>query len=119
MDFLADESCDFWVVRSLRASGHDVIAVCEISPRAEDSHVIDLAVLEGRILLAEDKDFGQLVYAHGQEMAGVISLRFPASARKEIARDVLEPVKREGEKLKGCFVVVQPGRVRIGRKPGN
>ncbi len=34
MLFLADESCDFAVVRTLRAAGHDVVAVAEISPRA-------------------------------------------------------------------------------------
>lgn len=44
MQFLADESCDFGVVRSLRAAGHDVLAVAEISPRAEDEQVIDHAI---------------------------------------------------------------------------
>ena len=63
MCFLADESCDFAVVRALRGAGHDVVAVAEVSPRAEGEVVIDLAVRGGRILLTEDKDFGQLVYA--------------------------------------------------------
>jgi predicted nuclease of predicted toxin-antitoxin system len=51
MRFLADESCDFAVVRALRASGYDITAVSEITPRAEDSNVISLAVREERILL--------------------------------------------------------------------
>jgi hypothetical protein len=41
MRFLADESCDFRVVRALRASGHDVTAVVEVSPGADDEHVIE------------------------------------------------------------------------------
>ncbi len=53
MRFLADESCDFAVIHALRASGHDVIAVSEVTPRAEDSEVIRLAVREKRILLTE------------------------------------------------------------------
>lgn len=81
MRFLADESCDFAVVRALRAAGHDVVAVAERSPRAEDPLVIQLALAEGRIVLAEDNDFGQLVYASGQESQGVIFIRFPANAR--------------------------------------
>jgi len=44
MRFLADESCDFLVVKSLRAAGHDVLAVSEITPSAEDSEVIKIAV---------------------------------------------------------------------------
>jgi predicted nuclease of predicted toxin-antitoxin system len=117
MRFLADESCDFTVVRALRSSGHDVLLVSETAPRAEDSEVISLAVRENRILLTEDKDFGQLVHAHGQETIGVIFLRFPSDTRKQIAKDVVKMVKNEGEKLVGCFVVVQPGRIRIGRNP--
>jgi predicted nuclease of predicted toxin-antitoxin system len=117
MRFLADESCDFAMVRDLRSSGHDVVAVSEIAPRSEDSDVISLAMREGRIVLTEDKDFGQLVYAHGLETIGVIFLRFPPHVRKQIAKDLTKMVKKEGDKLVGSFVVVQPGRIRISRKP--
>ena len=61
MRFLADESCDFAIVRALRAAGHDVRAVAELSPRADDPEVIRLAASEQRILLTEDRHFGQLV----------------------------------------------------------
>ena len=118
MRFLADESCDFAVIRALRAHGHDVLSVSDISPRAEDSEVINLAVREERILLTEDKDFGQLVYAHGQEICGVIFLRFPHSARKQISNEVVRLVKQQREKLIGSFVTIQPGRVRMSRGPG-
>jgi predicted nuclease of predicted toxin-antitoxin system len=118
MRFLVDEGCDFILVKALRAGGHDVLAVSEITPRAEDSDVIELALREKRILLTEDKDFGQLVYAHGRETFGVILLRFPNSARERISRDVCNLVKKQGENLTGCFVTVQPGRIRISRIHG-
>jgi len=117
MRFLADESCDFAVVRALRRAGFDVLCISESSPRTEDSEVIRLALHEGRILLTEDKDFGRLVYSHGQDTLGVIFLRFPTFARREISRDVLNLVKQQGEKLVGSFVTVQPGRIRISHKP--
>jgi len=113
MRFLADENCDFTVVRALRAAGHDVLCVSEITPRAEDSEVIKLADDEKRILLTEDKDFGQLVYSHGQKTLGVIFLRFPTSARRQISRDVVNLVKQQGEKLAGCFITVC-GLIRVG-----
>ncbi len=118
MRFLADESCDFAVVRGLRAAGHEVAAVAEVSPRAEDEAVIDLAIREGRLLLTEDKDFGQLVYANKRSTGGVLLLRFPARARAGLPKAVVELVRRCGERLVGRFVVVQPGRVRVGRRPG-
>ncbi len=114
MRFLADESCDFAVVRALRGAGHDVVAIAEVAPRADDEWVIDMAVQEGRLLLTEDRDFGQLVYAAGHESSGVIFLRFPAGARARIADEVLSLVSERGEQLMGRFVVVQPGRYRIG-----
>ena len=117
MHFLADESCDFAVVRALRAAGFDVLCISESSPRAEDSEVIRLAVREDRILLTEDKDFGRLVYSHGQETLGVIFLRFPTFARRQISRDVVNLVKQQGEKLVGCFITVQPGRIRVSHVP--
>ncbi len=84
MRFLADESCDFAVVRALRAAGHDVVAITEISPRATDEGVMELAIREGRILLTEDKDFGQLVHANQAAAGGVFLLRFPARARADL-----------------------------------
>ena len=116
MQFLADESCDFAIVRTLRAQGHDVLAVLEICRGAEDSKVIALARQEGRVLLTEDKDFGQLAYAGGVPEGGVILLRYPAKARATLCEDLVKLVKRYGEKLKRSFVVMQPGRTRIRGK---
>ncbi len=62
MRFLADESCDFSIVRALRGAGHDVVAVAEQSGGIPDDVVIELARADSRVLLTEDKDFGQLVF---------------------------------------------------------
>jgi predicted nuclease of predicted toxin-antitoxin system len=113
MRFLADESCDFAVVRALRTAGHDVQAVREACPGAPDEVVMQLAIQETRILLTEDKDFGQLVYAGSSLSIGVIFIRFPGNARQGMVKAVLDLLQRLGDKLQGRFVVVQPGRVRV------
>lgn len=115
--FLADESCDFAVVRALRAAGYDVLAVAERAPGARDEDVIRLATSERRILLTEDKDFGQLVFAAGKETCGVIFIRYPAGLRSELPQRVLEAVKRDGSRMQAAFVVLQPKRMRISRLP--
>ncbi len=115
MKFLADESCDFAVVRVLCELGYDVTSVSEISPSIDDVEVIKLAVKDGRILLTEDKDFGQLVHAYGHKTGGVVLLRYPATARKQLVEDVRRLVKAHGKKLAGCFVIAQPGRIRFSR----
>ena len=120
--FLADESCDFAIVRTLRADGYDVIAVGEITQRSDDREVIEQAVREGRILLTEDKDFGWLVFVSHANSAGVILIRFPGNARAALARSVRQLVREHGEELRRAFVVVQPGHIRISaeqRSPGH
>jgi predicted nuclease of predicted toxin-antitoxin system len=114
MRFLADESCDFSAVRTLRAAGHSVVAVAETVQQAYDETVLSFALSDQQILLTEDKDFGQLVFSAGHATAGVLLLRFPATARANMAKAVLALVTERGEQLVGRFTVVQPGHVRIG-----
>ncbi len=115
MRLLADESCDFRVVRALRAAGHDVVAVIEAMPGADDSAVIELAGRERRIFLTEDADFGQLIYAGGKPAAGVILLRFPTTVRTHLPKFLVGIVAEHGEKLSDRFTVVQPGRIRFSK----
>ena len=117
MNFLADESCDFRIVRALREADHDVIAICEFAKRMDDSEVIDLSMREDRVLITEDKDFGQLVHAHGHTTCGVILIRYPALLRQSLSREVLKLVEQWKERLQKSFVVIEPGRARVTRLP--
>lgn len=119
MQFLADESCDFAVVRALREARHDVKAVAEVALGATDHAVLELAVRERRVLLTEDKDFGQLVFAASRSTGGVIVIRCPATARSQLPRIVVDLINSEQERLIGSFAVVQPSRIRISRRPMN
>ena len=118
MQFLADESCDFAVVRALRQAGHDVLAVAEAAPSAADEDVLQMAVTDQRLLLTEDKDFGQWIYAEKRASGGVILLRYSATARTTMPDAVVRLIDRHADRLLGCFVVIQPDRVRIRRPAG-
>src|ERR1700691_4271569 len=94
MRFLADECCDFAAVRTLRAHGHDVLAVSESQHRSVEKDLVNLALAAGRRLLTEYKDSGWLVFAGRMDSPGVILIRFPASARSSLAEAVLEVGER-------------------------
>lgn len=115
--FLADESCDFAVVRALRADGYDVVAVSEVTRCSTDHEVIAKAYKEKRILITEDKDFGWLVFASLADDAGVILIRFPGNLRKTLVQVIRRLVQEQGENLHNAFVIVQPGHIRIRRLP--
>ena len=74
---------------------------------------------EHRVVLTEDKDFGQLVYSSQRPGPGVILVRFPATARKTLPGALLDLVRKGDQHIAGRFAVVQPGRVRVRRLPGD
>jgi predicted nuclease of predicted toxin-antitoxin system len=117
MRFLADESCDFAAVHALRTAGHDVVAVSEFARGAEDTAIVDAARSQSRILLTEDKDFGQLVFAAARASTGVVLIRWPVSARSALGAAIVQLVASHGDSLVESFVVVEPGRVRFSRSP--
>ena len=62
MRFVVDASTGMHIVRHLRASGHDVLAVAEIMPNAQDKEILAVALEQARVLVTNDKDFGELVF---------------------------------------------------------
>ena len=62
MKLLADEGVDKPIVDLLRSSSFDVHYILETHQGAEDETVLQIAQEETRILITQDKDFGELVY---------------------------------------------------------
>ena len=113
MRFLADECCDGGVVRALRDHGHDVFSVAESLPGASDDALLALAFEEERLVLTEDRDFGELVHRLRLPSHGVVYLRFGVEDRAEKAPRLVEVVDTLAERLPGAFVVLEKDRVRL------
>lgn len=113
MKILADECCDAGLVEALRAAGHDVLSVSSTTPGAVDDAVLAQAVGGGRLLLTEDRDFGELVFAGLSEHEGVLYVRFPGNARQAMIARARAFVAERGESLLGSFTVLTPGGARI------
>jgi len=111
--FLVDESCDFCFVRSLRQNGYDVKAIVEVMSGASDLVVLQLGFEENRVLLTEDKDFGEWIFAHKNATAGVILLRYPSQTRVQMNLALVELVGKYSSRLENSYVVLEPGRARI------
>lgn len=116
MKFLVDESVEFTVARYLRSLGHDVVTVAEDFPSVADADILTYAWRQERILVTNDKDFGELVFLHGRAHRGVIFFRL----RRQDAASKIERfgvlLTKHKEKLLDHFVVVSERSVRI-RKP--
>ena len=76
MRFLLDESAHRGLAGHLASVGHDVTVVGRDYPRSlDDSTVLAIARREGRILITNDRDFGELVFDQLEPHAGVNLLR--------------------------------------------
>jgi predicted nuclease of predicted toxin-antitoxin system len=117
MNLVADESCAGPVVRALREAGHDVVAIAEVAKGATDEEVLNRALNDKRVLITEDRDFGELVHAHGRPSTGVILVRFHGRARRAKPSMVVAAVAKLGARLQDAFIVIEPGRVRVGGRP--
>ena len=113
--FLLDANVQLAVARALRDQGHDVVRVSEVDPRMTDSQVLDLARAQDRILMTNDKDFGELVFLRGQSAPGILLLRLLPGDANEIAKTVLDVVRTTGNRLNGQFAVVTDRRIRLRR----
>jgi len=113
VNFVVDESTGQSVVDELRRLGHNVISIQEIFPGLDDPPVLDIAVNDKRIVITNDKDFGELVYRSGLPHAGVVLFRLDderAANRVLMMREVLRSC---GDKLENNFVVASERKIRI------
>ena len=78
-----------------------------------DESVLSKSVAENRILITNDKDFGELIFREGKDHCGVVLLRLEIPrAPKKI--DVLKRVIEDyADQLAHQFVVVTERQVRI------
>jgi predicted nuclease of predicted toxin-antitoxin system len=113
MRFLADENVERPIVEAVRALGHDVAYVSEMSRGVDDEWLLKLANQEQCVLITNDKDFGELVYLRGQAAAGVLLLRFRVEKSSVKAALVNVFLQEAAARLAGHFVVLNESGARI------
>lgn len=117
MKFIVDECTGIAVAEYLRGIGHDVVVVAETMPQAEDHTILAKAVKEGRILITNDKDFGELIFRRGYSHHGVLFLRLQDDSAANRVRVVKAVLDQYVDLLKMNFLVATERQVRIRHLP--
>ena len=117
MKLLADECVDARLAAHLRVVGHDVRFAVEDARGEPDEVVLARAYREGRLLLTEDTDFGELVVRLGLPVRGVLLLRLSGLGPAAQAERLLNLLTQQSARLMDAFVVLEPGRTRIRPLP--
>jgi len=117
LNILADESVDYRIVKALRNSGYEVSAVLENYQGFSDKDVLKAARSEEALLVTEDKDFGEWVFAHKEKGVGVILLRYQSNELKQITDSLTNLLNKYGESLIQKFTVIKVRKIRIRELP--
>jgi predicted nuclease of predicted toxin-antitoxin system len=116
MRFLVDESTGSGVDRYLREQGHDAVSVADIMPQADDIEILRYAYAEDRLVVTNDKDFGDLIFRSQEPHHGVILLRLQDESGKNRVSVITKVVMQYESYLPGRFTVATEKNIRFRPK---
>jgi predicted nuclease of predicted toxin-antitoxin system len=111
--FIVDECTGIAVTHFLREQGFDTVSVSEESPQTSDLDILHRAIAEQRIVVTNDKDFGDMVYRDNHHHCGVLLLRLADDRVATKIRVIAAVLKQHLDKLQEHFVVATEQNIRI------
>lgn len=116
MRFLVDECTGPAVAKWLQQQGYEVFSVYEHARGINDDEIVDRANSENRILITNDKDFGEKIFRDGKSHKGVILLRLEDERAANKIAAVQQLLANHADQLEHNFIVATESRVRIAKK---
>lgn len=107
------DSCIWYGVRNaLVDAGYDVVWVGEWKSDPGDEEILAIAYRQDRVLITQDKDFGELTIVRGLPHAGILRLvNLMTTQQSQVCLQVLS---RYGDELSArAIITAELGRVRI------
>lgn len=117
MRWIADECVSARLVELLREAGYDVVYVAEMAAGASDTDLISLAQQGNRLLLTDDKDFGELVIRRRWSVPGLVLMRIASEHPQTRWKRLEAALSRFNEDLYGRYVVIEESRIRVRTLP--
>ncbi len=119
MRLLLNESISHRIAEPLRAAGHDVVHVEDLSMLGvSDRAVLERAAAEDRTVVTADTDFGTLLALSGAALPSVIQFRRESHWPEQQLQFLLaETDQLEEPCSQGCVVTVTDRRIRIRSLP--
>ena len=116
MRFLVDECTGPALAWWLRNEGHDVFSVYDEARGITDDEILRQAFFENRILITNDKDFGDKIYRDQSLHKGIVLLRLEDERSKNKIGVIQKLLQNYSGELSNSFTVVTKNRVRIAKE---
>src|SRR5690606_9476973 len=98
---------------AIRQAGIDVYSIYEMNRGIADADVIELSRTPPRVILTEDKDFGEWVFAHNIKGISVLLLRYHFSETEVMKFILINILKEKFDDLSDKFTTVSTPKIRI------
>ena len=109
---LADENIPFEITRALRGQGFEVTSIYETARGISDEQVIEIALKYDYLLLTEDKDFGEWVFAHHAKGLSVLFLRYSFDELQDITLALIYLLKTQTLQ-RPFFATITTKKIRV------
>ena len=117
MRFLLDVHIATSIARALSNKGHDVIRAALAHSDWADDRLLALAVAEERVLVTQDSDFSDLIFARSAPPPpAILYLQCAPQDQPKMAGRVIETL--ETDRVDGHIVVIRPASTRYRPLPG-
>lgn len=112
-EIVADENVNFTLIKNLRAEGYAVYSIMEEDSGIDDEAVISIVKKRDAILLTEDSDFGEWVFAHGIQNICIIFMRYHHSDVTVISKNLLSLLQSKEHTFSDNFFVLTSKKLRV------
>ena len=111
--FLADVNIENEIISGLRTDGHDVVWILERNKYLTDEEILNMARDENRIVLTNDKDFGEIVYRLKLISNGIVLFRVKDQNENVKLELIRKAVDYKNENLSKYFTVLTEAKIRF------
>jgi len=111
--FLADVNVEKAIVDFLLENEYDVRWIPDYDCEMLDEDLLNLANAEKRILITNDKDFGELTFLQKRISAGIILLRVRGQKAKDKVKLIKKLLQNYSDKVLYHFIVITKKKIRI------
>ena len=113
MNFLADENVHCDIIAWLRSQARDVLYAAELLSSTPDDELLAIGRSESRILITDDKDFGELVFHRRLLTHGVVLIRLETPSIVERLERLAQVWPSVEAQMPNKFIVISDRKVRV------
>ncbi len=111
--FIADVNVEKPIIDYLKKEGYDVKWIPDYNCEILDEDLLDMAKDEGRILITNGKDFGEIIFLQKRLSIGILLIRIKGQ-RVEVKLKLIKKLfQNYKNKLLNNFVIVTDKKIRF------